>query len=361
MKNKLIISLLLLLSSLMLSAQRRILKMPDIPGYVTLKCDFHMHTVFSDGNVWPTVRVGEAWRDGLDAIAITDHIEYQPHKEYVPTDQNASWKIAGTMAEEYNIILVHGAEITRSMPPGHLNALFINDADSLNKEDFMKVIEAAVRQGAFLQYNHPGWKAQQPDGIPRLYPVHLELISKGWLHGIEYFNEYETYRNALVIEMCREHELAVMGNSDVHGVISETYPASEFSHRPVTLVFATNRTPEALREALFAGRTAVWYGDSLAGFEQNVRPLFNAAVKASAPYKDDNKKIWFEIVNNSDLPMAMSGGPEGAPAELRLPAGSVTRVVADRRYLQQPLTYNVNNIITGTGTILRVEITVPRK
>jgi len=37
---------------------------PDVPGYVTLKCDFHIHTVFSDGLVWPSVRVEEAWREG---------------------------------------------------------------------------------------------------------------------------------------------------------------------------------------------------------------------------------------------------------------------------------------------------------
>ena len=28
-----------------------------------------MHTVFSDGTVWPTVRVTEAWEEGLDAMA----------------------------------------------------------------------------------------------------------------------------------------------------------------------------------------------------------------------------------------------------------------------------------------------------
>ena len=61
---------------------------PDIPGFKTLKCDFHMHTVFSDGNVWPTVRVDEAVREGLDVIAITDHIEYQPHRLDVPTNHH---------------------------------------------------------------------------------------------------------------------------------------------------------------------------------------------------------------------------------------------------------------------------------
>jgi histidinol phosphatase-like PHP family hydrolase len=361
MKAKTILISFLILASVSLTAQRRVLNMPDIPGYVTLKCDFHMHTVFSDGDVWPTVRVGEAWRDGLDAISITDHVEYQPHKEYIPVDHNAAWKIAKSTAEDYNIILIHGAEISRSMPPGHFNALFIGDADSLDKPDFIQAIEAAVKQGAFIQYNHPGWKAQQPDGIPRLYPVHLELISKGWLNGIEYFNEFETYRNATVIEMCREYKLAVTGNSDAHGVISETYPEPEFSHRPVTLVFARERSPESIRDAMFAGRTAVWYGDSLAGFEQYARPLFNAAIRVSSPYKDDGKKIWFEIANNSDLPMDMSGGPAGAPAELKLPARSVTRVVAGRQYLQQPLTYSVNNIVTGSGKVLGVEINVPAR
>jgi len=66
------------------AAVRKEIRIPDIAGYRTLKCDFHMHTVFSDGNVWPTVRVDEAWREGLDAIAITDHVEYHPHKEDIP-------------------------------------------------------------------------------------------------------------------------------------------------------------------------------------------------------------------------------------------------------------------------------------
>ncbi len=361
MKTKILLITILLLGSMTLSAQRRVLNMPDIPGYVTLKCDFHSHTVFSDGNVWPNVRVGEAWRDGLDALAITDHIEYLPFKQYIPSDLNAAWKITKSIADDYNLILVHGAEISRSMPPGHLNALFIQDADSLTNPDFMKTIEAAIRQGAFIQYNHPGWKAQQPDGIPRLYPVHMELIAKGWLHGIEYFNEYETYRNATVIEMCREHKLAVMGNSDIHGVISETYMEPGHSHRPVTLVFAKERTLESMREAMFAARTAVWYGDSLAGFEQFTGPLFRAAVKAGAVYKDDGKTVFFELRNDSDLPLKLTGGPEGAPGNITLPANSITRVKADRRYLEQPLTYNVSNIITGSGTVLRVEITVPLK
>ena len=49
---------------------RKEIHIPDIMGYKTLKCDFHMHTIFSDGVVWPEVRVQEAWEEGLDAIRI---------------------------------------------------------------------------------------------------------------------------------------------------------------------------------------------------------------------------------------------------------------------------------------------------
>jgi 3',5'-nucleoside bisphosphate phosphatase len=66
---------LTLLAAVRLGAQgptRQLLPVPDLPGFHTLKGDFHLHTVFSDGNVWPTVHVQDAWRDGLDVIAFTE-------------------------------------------------------------------------------------------------------------------------------------------------------------------------------------------------------------------------------------------------------------------------------------------------
>ncbi|HEY8150859.1 MAG TPA: hypothetical protein VIK51_18275, partial [Vicinamibacteria bacterium] len=58
-------ALVLLLGSAFAPAQERHpLPVPDLPGLKTLKGDFHLHTVFSDGQVWPTVHVQEAWRDG---------------------------------------------------------------------------------------------------------------------------------------------------------------------------------------------------------------------------------------------------------------------------------------------------------
>ena len=47
--------------------------LPVVNGFNCYKADFHIHTCYSDGRITPAGRVHEAWGDGLDIIAITDH------------------------------------------------------------------------------------------------------------------------------------------------------------------------------------------------------------------------------------------------------------------------------------------------
>lgn len=110
---------------------RNEIRVPDPEGYRTLKCDFHIHTVFSDGLVWPTVRVDEAYREGLDAIALTEHLEYRPHRQDIIASHNRSYEIAEKTARNNQVILIRGSEITRPMAPGHFNAIFLSDCDAL--------------------------------------------------------------------------------------------------------------------------------------------------------------------------------------------------------------------------------------
>jgi hypothetical protein len=91
------------------------LPVPDIQGYRTLKADFHLHTVFSDGTVWPTVRVQEAWRDGLDAIAITDHLEYRPYVADVTTPVSRAYESARPLAGQLGIVLIPGDRAGRGV------------------------------------------------------------------------------------------------------------------------------------------------------------------------------------------------------------------------------------------------------
>jgi hypothetical protein len=353
MKKLIIFSFLLLAIAFTGLGQRKIINLPDLPGYVTLKCDFHMHTVFSDGNVWPTVRIDEALRDGLDAIAITDHLEYTPKKDFIPVDHNAAWKITELYAKERNLILVHGTEITRKMPPGHMNALFITDATLIARDSVWDCYEAAIKQGAFLLWNHPGWKSQQPDGIPRMYDIHNKLIRNGWLHGIEIFNDESYYPQVFTI--ARQNNLVLIGNSDAHAVISEVYPESEGSRRPITLVFARERSHDSLKEAMFAGRTLAYFNDILAGKEEYAKPFFYKAVTVGKPYYKNDKTLFFEVTNNSDIPFYLVNGIANAPSSVTLAANSVTRIVLSKRVLE-PLVYDVRNILIGENEVLKIEL-----
>merc|ERR1711965_651586 len=66
-----------------------------------------MHTVFSDGSVWPNIRVQEANREGLDCISTTEHLEYQPHSKDIPhPDRNRSFELASHAARNSELIVV---------------------------------------------------------------------------------------------------------------------------------------------------------------------------------------------------------------------------------------------------------------
>ena len=129
----------------------RAIEFPDLPGFKTLVCDLHMHTVFSDGSVWPDIRVMEANKDGLDVIATTEHLEYQPYIDDIPhPDRNRSYELAKGFAKNSKLLVINGSEITGDMPPGHANAIFIKDANKLITKDPIDAYLEARKQDAFI-------------------------------------------------------------------------------------------------------------------------------------------------------------------------------------------------------------------
>ncbi len=283
------------------------IQIPDIPGYVTLKCDFHIHTVFSDGNVWPSVRSEEAWREGLDAIAITDHIEYQPHKDDLPINQGRSFEIAKGSGDALGMIIIRGSEVTRKMPPGHINAIFLQSSPPLDTPEWRDALKIAADQGAFIFWNHPGWTGQQPDGLARWYPEHTELFDKHLIHGIEVVNDQDYYPE--VHRWALEKNLTIMGNSDVHDPMAMVFDTDHQERRAVTLVFATEKTPEAIKEALVAHRTAVLFEDMLIGRREYLEPLFKASVKVVNPSVTVKGKglAFVQVSNTSDIDYQLIG------------------------------------------------------
>ena len=280
-------------------AMGRKLKFPDIPGYKTLKCDFHQHTVFSDGSVWPDIRVQEALMDGLDAISLTEHLEYQPHKDDIPhPDRNRSYDIAIKEAGTHDLIIVKGSEITRKMPPGHNNAIFLSDPNKLLVDDSIQVFREAKKQGAFTFWNHPNWTPQRKDGMATLTDVHRLLIREKLLDGIEVVND-QTYSDE-ALQIALDNNLTIMGNSDIHKLIDWDFKVAKGGHRPVTLVFAKERTAESIKDALINRRTVAVFKDLLIGRNEFLIPLIENSLKiTSAKYITKYNVLGVEIENLS--------------------------------------------------------------
>jgi len=343
-------------------AYREIINIPEVNGYQVLKCDFHTHTVFSDGLVWPNIRAQEAWEEGLDAMALTEHIEYHPHKDYVEVNHNRSHELIENLSKRNNVLLIKGTEITRQTPPGHFNAIFIGDAssyieDNVSEKDWKAVMKAAD-QNAFIFWNHPGWKPNI-EGSYEWLPFLEDLRKKNALHGIEVINGFGFHMKAL--DWCVDKGLTVMGTSDIHNLVGHDYDRSrKYVHRTMTLVMAKERTPEAIREALDAGRTVAWASKYLVGKEENVKNLFNACVKLlPGHYSQERSGIktnYYEIQNNSDLYF-----------ELELTSGKGTRKITlypmssqllSAEAGQQSISYDVTNAYVRSDKHLNINFSL---
>ena len=274
------------------------INIPDILGFYTLKADFHLHTVFSDGTVWPTVRVEEAYREGLDAIAITDHLEvnFRPFRNNVSGSHNRPYEIASPLARERGIILIRGSEVSRGMPPGHFNAIFLTDSDPLETPYYRDALRIAQAQGAFIFWNHPGWAVQQPD-TTLWWPVHTSLLEEGLIHGIEVVNT-DYYPEAF--QWCLDKNLTIIGTSDLHAPSLHTPE----NRRNMTLVFARERTAEGIHEALRERRTVAFSNDKVIGEERFLRELFNNSLEYTVERRGNTTHIRFR--NSSDFTFNIS-------------------------------------------------------
>ena len=292
-----------------------VINFPDTDDYQVYTVDLHTHSVFSDGHVWPTVRVGEAEHEGIDLIAITEHLEYQPHGMDIPhPDRNRSFEIAKN-ATETDLLVVNGAEITRMFPPGHINAVFIEDANKLIKIDRSKqneldelLIDApknfideytgnpwfndaglaalwpveetlleARKQNAFVFWNHPVWSAETDNVETIVGDLNKYLFKENLVHGIEVVNGQWFSDEAFQIGL--DYDLTLLGTSDIHGLTEWDYLNQPGGHRPLTLVLATDRTENSIKEALIDGRTVIWYKHDLIGLEKNLLPLLKKSLE----------------------------------------------------------------------------------
>ena len=391
--KRLLLLMVALTASLSLSAATGALTpnkivIPDIAGYKTLTGDFHVHTVFSDASVWPSTRVQEAEWEGLNILAITEHIDshhQKMRKSEIFTekcDRNESYRIAKKAAGK-KLLVVHGGEITRGMPPGHFNCLFVNDNEAIcaaaeqHLPDNVKVMEAGLKearkQGAFIMWNHPNWHKHAANETI-MWPAHKKFLKEGYIDAIEIYNMACGY-SPEAHEWCLKHNLAMLGNSDCHKPFFTELDYQNGDHRPVTLIFATENSLEGVREALDARRSAVFAEGAVYGREQELAPLFEACVKIKGK-KSDEKGVWFTIENKSSIPLILTkaAGSEGLwyPRYVVIPPFSSQTIKARPLLIdnEQPkfkenqkevvVNFNVENFYIGANKTLPFSVTINR-
>lgn len=326
----------------------------NIGGYIPVKADLHLHTYCSDGQVSPASRVREAWLDGLDAIAVTDHIEYHPadkgmiaylgatlpkgtkahnvrkHADQMPKQNlNTSVELAQKAAPDYGMIVIPGTEITRAPETiGHYNALFTTDNNAIYDQDPLTAIRNARRQGALVMHNHPGWRRTSID-CPEF---ELTVYGEGLIDGIETNNGYAFCPGT--IDRAREKGLFVASTTDLHQTSFEEYIGRGL-RRDMTILLAAERTPDAIKEALQQRRTIGYAaGGTLAGDEGLLGQLFDASVVQSRVSADrlmltNNTSLRFVIHPEGANPIVL---PEMSSVMLAIPEGGKVSATIDNMW-----------------------------
>ena len=296
----------------------------------------------------------EAWNDGLDVLAVTEHIEYRSlerdmiefMKGYVKEDAKAiNWSIVSTPAddrgiqadldmsvrlaqkeaEKYGLTIIPGAEISRAPETtGHFNVLFTTDNDAIYHPDPLESMKNAKAQGALIIHNHPGWKRPSLDMIDfekKIYPM-------GILDGIEVMNQLDFYPRA--IERAKEYGLYMTSNTDMHTSTYEYYRLNG-ALRNMTMIFAKDKSLESLKEAMKARRTLAYSFGTIAGEEQLLVDFFKASVSYE-PISVDAKGVrTYELRNNTSLPYKLSFGADPVVLE---PFSVVRRTVEDNKVIK---------------------------
>lgn len=299
--------------------------LPQVNGYNVYKADLHIHTFYSDGHVSPEFRVQEAWNDGLDVLAITEHIEYRSlerdmiefmkgyvrkdveavnwnivndpaDKKGIQTDLNMSVRLAQKEALKHGITIIPGAEISRDPATvGHFNALFTTDNNAIYDPDPIQSMKNAKAQGALIMHNHPGWRRPSLDMIDfekKIYP-------SGLLDGVEVMNHLDFYPRA--VDRANEYGLFMASDTDMHTATYEYYRLNG-ALRNMTMIFAEDKSLESLKAALKARRTLAYSYGTIAGDRQLLEDFFKASVTCEVIATEaDGSKI-YEIRNNTSLP-----------------------------------------------------------
>ncbi len=322
--------------------------LPSLGTYNPYKADLHIHSTLTDGVLNIKGRVEEAWCDGLDVIAATEHMSIRPvaDTEGQPTPEKVRLKkssaavkavaSATKVAENFGMVVIPGVELTGdAATQGHFNALFTTDNSVIYDYDAMQSIRNADKQGALIMHNHPGWRH------PTLEMTQFEkdVYAEGLVDGLELMNGAYFYPRAF--KTAKEHKLFMTSNTDIHATTGQQY--RENGHlRNMTIIFAQECTLESLRQALEAHRTICYSFGTIGGDEKLLKEFFEASVTTQKLNIDKKKNVQrVKVTNTTSLPYVIRIGKGNAVVLRPLSSTIVTGKVG------KPLKCTVLNMYCG--------------
>jgi hypothetical protein len=129
----------------------------------------------------------------------------------------------------------------------------------------------------------------------------------------------------------------------------------------MTLVFAKDKSVNGVREALFAGRTVVWYEKQLIGKRGYLEAIFQKAVKIGGVEYGNDNGVRFRVTNHSDVDVELERAGQAGPESLVVPARGTalvrTKIAETGTTVKLP--YVVQNFRIGPEKGLPVDLTFP--
>jgi 3',5'-nucleoside bisphosphate phosphatase len=268
------------------------IQFPKLGEFQVVTGDFHVHTLYSEGTVMPSVRLYEAWTEGVDVVSITDHTEFLTTS--LPEKKGRAFSEVADLAKALDLVLIRGAEVSTVYSAENemmtdvvrrsntdFIVLFVQDENALFAP-FDIAMERARQQGCLNIWAHPGsqWR-----------PIPEKFLQMGWLHGVEIRNTVTAGRSNLeefrgryfypqVADWGKEKQLALIASSDVHSPAQfERLPSKP---RDFTLLLVKERSPEGVREAILAKRTMAWFEGMLWGRAADLELLARRSLSISA-------------------------------------------------------------------------------
>ena len=320
--------------NLLSNANRRTeIILPQVNGLNVYKADLHTHSIYSDAELTPEQRVKEAWLDGLDIFAMTDHIEVRRHepnmlkflKGYnggvalkaennsihykagtdrgILVDLNLPTKLTQKSAKAYgeSMLIIPGCEITRNpLTIGHYNALFTTDNNAIYDVDPLQALRNAKKQGALITHNHPGWRRKTCD----MTEFEKQAYAEGLIDGVEIMNGVTFYPTSM--QRCVDQNLYMLGCTDIHAQSDSYRNCGVF--RTMTFIFAKENTSKAIRKALEKGMTLAYCVGNIAGDAKLLQDFFKASVNCKFLARGKKDAAIYALTNNSSIAYKLQFG-----------------------------------------------------